>query len=264
MTTTITPGEAWTLRWDGEELARAVVAQVHEGFVVVWPLTDSTHPVYAPSVRVDDKHRSLGAAVWPSRPTGIGNHLLGNRLGTLLNEEAVGTMVDQMEDPETEMTVLPLGDAPYDSEADERLLDEWTAYCFHTGVPERQRWLDTTHLDSSRSVAAALGLDVVQTRAYWDGVSPVTETQVETLARETGIPAEQLTRDDPYAGVMQRLASPEFKAAVEARVQATGLSEEQVRTAARQEFALAARDDSPTRMDDKLRDALSRVGEPSQ
>lgn len=264
MTTTISPGDAWTLRWDGKELGRAVVAQVHEGFVVAWPLTDSTHPAYAPSVRVDDEHQSLGAAVWPSRPTGIGNHLLGSRLGTLLNEEAVGMLIDQMEDPEAEMTVLPLGDAPYDSEADECLLDEWAEYCFHTGAPERQRWLDTTHLDSSRSVAAALGLDVVQTRDYWDGVSPVTEAQVETLARETGIPAEQLTRDDPYAGVVQRLASPEFKTAVEDRIQATGLGEEQVRTAARQEFALAARDDSPTRVDDKLRDALSRVGEPCQ
>ncbi|RRD24454.1 hypothetical protein [Actinomyces bowdenii] len=262
--TTITPGEAWTLRWDGKELARAVVAQVHEGFVVAWPLTDATHPAYAPSLLVDDEHQPLGTAVWPTRPTGIGNHLLGSRIGTLLDEETVEILTDQMEDPEAELTILPLGVAPYDSEADERLLDEWTEYCFHTGAPERQRWLDTTHLDSSRSVAAALGLDVVQTRDYWDGVSPVTEAQVETLARETGISAEQLTRDDPYAGVVQRLASPEFKTAVEDRIQATGLGEEQVRTAARQEFALAARDDSPTRVDDKLRDALSRVGEPGQ
>lgn len=262
--TTITPGEAWTLRWDGKDLARAVVAQVHEGFVVAWPLTDATHPAYAPSLLVDDEHQSLGTAVWPTRPTGIGNHLLGSRLGILLDEEAIATLTDQMEDPEAELTILPLGVAPYDSEADERLLDEWTAYCLHAGAPENQRWLDTTRISSSRIVAAALGLDVAKVRPYWDGARPLTDEQIETLARTIKLPTEHLTGDDPYADVVQRLAAPEFKTAVEAQVQATGLSEEQVRSTARQEFALAARDDSSTRMDDKLRDALSRVGEPGQ
>lgn len=262
MTITITPGDVWSLRWNGKDLARAVVAQVHEGFIVAWPLTDATHPAYAPSLLVNDEHRSLGTAVWPSRPTGIGNHLLGSRLGTLLNENAIEAITDQMEDPEAELTILPLGDAPYDHEVDENLLNEWTAFCLHTGQPDHQYWLNAARLDSSREAAEALGLGVTQMRAYWDGASPLADEQVEALDRRTGIPVEQLTRDDPYADVVQRLASPDFNTAVETRIQATGLDEGQIRATARQEFALAARDDSPARMDDKLRNALSRGGEP--
>lgn len=264
MTATITPGDVWSLRWDGKDLARAVVAQVHDGFVVVWPLTEAAHPAYAPGLLVDDEHQSLGSAVWPSRPTGIGNHLLGGRLGTLLDENAIGAITNQMEDPEAELTILPLGDAPYDAEADERLLDEWTTYCLHTGTPEEQRWLSTSRIDSSRSVAEALGLGVAQTRRYWDGAEPLTDSQIEALTRRTGIPAENLTGLDPYAHVVQRLAHPDFKTAVEAQARVTGLDEEHVRASARQEFALAARDDSPARMDAKLRDALARVGESEQ
>lgn len=264
MTATITPGDVWSLRWDGKDLARALVVQVHDDFIVAWPLTGAAHPAYAPGLLVDDEHRFLGTVVWPSRPTGIGNHLLGNRLGTLLDEDAIEAITNQMEDPEAELTILPLGGAPYDPEADERLLNEWTTYCLHTGTSEEQHWLNTSRIDSSRSVAEALGLSVAQTRAYWNGMKPLTDTQIGALASRTGIPAEDLTGADPYVHVVQRLAHPDFKTAVEARVQATGLDEEHVRASTRQEFALAARDDSPARMEDKLRDALARVGESEQ
>ena len=71
-----------------------------------------------------------------------------------------------------------------------------------------------------------------------------------------------MTGPDPYAAAEAHLSSPAFKEAVEARVAETGLSEEQVRMATREEFALAARDDSASRIDEKLRDALSRVDAP--
>ena len=196
--TAIIPGDVWMLRWDGKDLAAAMIARVYDDFVVVWPVTNATREHYAPALLIDQEHRDLGDAVWPTRPTGIGNHLLGRRLGALLDRDAVETLTDQMEDPEVEPTILPLAEGTYDSEADDRLIDEWNAYCFHTGVPTGRHWLHTGY----------------------------------------------------------------FKASVEAQADATGMSEERVRDETRREFALAARDDSANRMDDKLRDALFRIEGP--
>jgi len=260
--TAIIPGDVWMLRWDGKDLAAAMIARVYDDFVVVWPVTNATREHYAPALLIDQEHRDLGDAVWPTRPTGIGNHLLGRRLGALLDRDAVETLTDQMEDPEVEPTILPLAEGTYDSEADDRLIDEWNAYCFHTGVPTGRHWLHTGYFTSSRQVAEALGLDVVSTRDYWDGVIPLSDEQLATLARAIGRPAEDLTGCDPYAHAVRRLSSPDFKASVEAQADATGMSEERVRDETRREFALAARDDSANRMDDKLRDALFRIEGP--
>ena len=251
--TTVTPGDVWTLRWDGTDLATAMVVQAYDSFAVVWPVTSASHSS-PPALAINDEHRALGAALWPTRPTGIGNHLLGTRLGTLLSQDAIDIISDEMEDPEAELTVLPL--------ADRTFIDEWNGYCFHSGKPAGQHWLRTDKLTSSRDLANALNLDVVQTRPYWDGVSPLTDEQLTALIQATGLSSEDLTGPDPYATAETHLSSPGFKEAVEARVAETGLSEEQVRMATREEFALAARDDSANRIDEKLRDALSRVDAP--
>ena len=128
-------------------------------------------------------------------------------------------------------------------------------------MPAGQHWL-RDELTSSKDLATALNLDVVQTRHYWDGVSPLTDEQLTALMQATGLSSDDLTGPDPYATAEARLSSPAFKEAVEARVAETGLSEEQVRMATREEFALAARDDSANRIDEKLRDALSRIDAP--
>ena len=259
--TTVTPGDVWTLRWDGTDLATAMVVQAHDSFAVVWPVTSASHSS-PPALAINDEHRALGAALWPTRPTGIGNHLFGTRLGTLLSQDAIDIISDEMEDPEAELTVLPLATGAYDADADRTFIEEWNGYCFHTGKPAGQHWLRTDKFTSSRDLANALNLDVVQTRTYWDGVSPLTDEQLTALMQATGLSSDDLTGPDPYATAEARLSSPAFKEAVEARVAETGLSEEQVRMATREEFALAARDDSANRIDEKLRDALSRVDAP--
>ena len=259
--TTVTPGDVWTLRWDGTDLATAMVVQAHDSFAVVWPVTSAAHSS-PPALAINDEHQSLGAALWPTRPTGIGNHLLGTYLGTLLSQDAIDIISDEMEDPEAELTVLPLATGTYDADADRAFIDEWNGYCFHTGKPAGQHWLRTDKLTSSRVLATALNLGVVQTRPYWDGVLPLTDEQLTALIQATGLSSGDLTGPDPYAAAEAHLSSPAFKEAVEARVAETGLSEEQVRMATREEFALAARDDSASRIDEKLRDALSRVDAP--
>lgn len=259
--TKVTPGDVWTLRWDGIDLATAMVVQAHDFFVVVWPITGTSHS-YPPALAIDDVHQYLGTALWPTRPTGIGNHLLGSRLGTLLHQDVIDIIIDEMEDPEAQLTIFPLVSGAYDADADRAFIDEWNGYCFHTGKPAGQHWLSTDKLTSSRDLANALNLDVVQTRPYWDGVSPLTDEQLTALMQATGLSSDDLTGLDPYATAEAHLSSPAFKEAVEARVAETGLSEEQVRMATREEFALAARDDSANRIDEKLRDALSRVDAP--
>ena len=110
--TTVTPGDVWTLRWDGTDLATAMVVQAYDSFAVVWPVTSASHSS-PPALAINDEHRALGAALWPTRPTGIGNHLLGTRLGTLLSQDAIDIISDEMEDPEAELTVLPLATGAY-------------------------------------------------------------------------------------------------------------------------------------------------------
>lgn len=259
--TTVTLGDVWTLRWDGHDLATAMVVQAHDSFVVVWPVTGASH-VYPPALAINDEHRSLGAALWPTRPTGIGNHLLGTRIGTLLSHDAIDIIIDQMEDPEAQLTIFPLATGTYAADADRALIDEWNGYCFHTGKPAGQHWLRTDKLTSSKELATALNLDVVQTRSYGEGGYPLSDEQLTALMQATGLSSDDLTGPDPYAEAEAHLSSPAFKEAVEARVTETGMSEEQVRAATREEFALAARDDSANRIDEKLRDALSRVDAP--
>lgn len=261
-------GELWVLSWDAETVGLSVIAAVRDGYVVVWPVTLPGETSFAPGLVLEQSPLEVSVTMWPTRETGIGNHLLDRSLGKLIDPERIHAIADALEegnDPGFPFATSSAWDRE-NAAADRAFVERWTELCFNTGGVEHDMLLDAARVQSagasSRMTAQLLDLGPQQLRPIWDGVVPIRESQLSILAESLDVAPETLLRPDPLASVVSRLASPKFKPAVNETISATGWTEAAVRNAVRHEFTLAARDDANSHevVDRKLADAIARVG----
>ena len=264
------PGDFWILSWDDEFLGAALIAAARDDFALAWPVTLPGEASFAPGLVIERSPLGIPVTLWPTRETGIGLHLLDRSLGRLLDADAIRPLAFAIEDGE-ELTFPVAPGSAWDEDnrdADRALVEHWSGLCFHTAAGENEMRLDSEKVlaagGSSRSTAELLGLPPQQLRPIWMGDAEIDHEQLAALAEHLGVDAITLLQPDPLAGVVTRLASPRFKPAIKEKMAATGLSEAAVRSGARSEYTLAARDDAETAeaVDRKLRDAIARTGRP--
>jgi hypothetical protein len=87
-------GDLWLLSWDGKALGLAVISGVADGYVLVWPVALPSDVVFRPAVEVPQSPLGVPVAIWPTRETGVGNHVLHRRFGALLSEEVMAAVAE--------------------------------------------------------------------------------------------------------------------------------------------------------------------------
>lgn len=259
-------GELWTLAWDGRFLALACIAEAPKGYVLAWPVTLPGEPSYAPALRVDDTPLRHKLYIWPDRETGIGNHLLDRRIGSLIPAELINPIARAVRRGERTRypNAVGLASDPANIGVDAAMVERWTDMCFHVWPPEgRDAYLSREGIQarggSSRAVAEALGMGPAEVAPLWEGVQPIDPVSVESVAAALHIEMDSIVGDDPLQPVRDQLDSPRYKADIVARAAELGVGEGIMRDAARSEFTLAARDDSRKLTDVKIRDAIARA-----
>jgi hypothetical protein len=264
--TQVRAGDLWILSWDGEVVGLALIAAAKDGFVLAWPVTLPGEVSFSPGLVVGDSPLGVPVTLWPTRETGIGNHLLDRSLGRLLEPDRIRPIaiaLDDGEDPGLSRAEGSALDAA-NIDADLLLVEHWTDLCFNSGGVVEGSFLDSAALKAAggtaKIVGEALGLGPEELRPLMTGVAPVTAEQLDAVAERLGVESDSLTGSDPLADVVTDLAWPRFKREIAIRTAETGIGEAAVRRAARREFALAARDDGDALRETKLRDAIKRAG----
>jgi len=259
----LSPGWVWSLTWDGAELGHALIARVFPDFVLAWPASYEPHEFVSPSF-TDRDSEGTPIALWPTRETGIGTHLLSEPVSRVLSDSDIRRIAAGL-DGDTAPDVDWV-DQPAPEGFDEDFVLRWAEACFNDGRPlgAHELFLDERRLKakggSARGLAQTLGLDPETTRAIFRGEVAVSAEQTATLAESLRCAPDDLVGTDPADALWRKLADPDFKAeVVEASVK-SGLSESETRlAAARAAYALAARDDGHQRDAQKLHDALRRL-----
>lgn len=264
--TQVRPGDLWILSWDGEVVALAAIAAAKHGFVLAWPVTLPGEVSFSPGLVVEDSPLGVPVTLWPTRETGIGNHLLDRSLGQLLPPDQIRLLSFALDDgAEPGLTFAP-GSAqdPENAGADRLMVEHWTELCFNTGGAEDGMFLDQAKVKqaggTSRIVGEVLGIGLPELRPLMTGVVPITTEQLSAVAEHLGVEGESLLRPDPLADVVIDLAWPSYKRDIVVRIAETGIGEAAIRRIARREFALAARNDTDALRETKLRDAIRRAG----
>lgn len=264
--TEIRAGDLWILSWEGKVVGLAVIAVAKHGFVLAWPVTLPGEVSFAPGLVVEDSPLGVPVTLWPTRETGIGNHLLDRSLGRLLPPDRIPPISFALDDGDDPGLPFAPGSArdPENTDADRLMVEHWTELCFNTGGAEHGQFLDATKVrqagGSSRIVSEVLGLALPELRSLMDGVVPVSPEQLAAVAERLGVEGDSLVGADPLADVMVDIAWPRYKHDIVARAEETGIGEADIRRLVRREFPLAARNDSDALRETKLRDAISRAG----
>jgi hypothetical protein len=262
----IRAGDLWVLSWDGEVVGLALIAAAKDGYVLAWPVTLPGDESFSPGLVIDGSPLGVPVTLWATRETGIGNHLLDRNLGQLISPKRIRSISSALEDDGNPGFAFASGSAvdAANAAADRLVVDHWTKLCFNTGGAEEGLFLDSEKLRqvgaTARIVGAALGIGPQDVRPLITGITPMTAEQLAAVAGKLGAESGALVGEDPLADVVQDLASPRFKRDVVARTVETGIGEGMIRRDARREFALAARNDSDTLRETKLRDAIRRAG----
>lgn len=268
--TQVRAGDLWILSWDGEVVGLAVVAAAKHGFVLAWPITLPVEVSFSPGLVVDDSPLGVPVTLWPTRETGIGNHLLDRSLGRLLAPDRIRLIARALDDDEDPGLPHAEGSAvdAANTDADRLMVDHWTELCFNTGGAEDGLFLDQVKVQqaggTSRIVGEVLGIGLLELRPLMTGVAPITTEQLSAVAERLAVEGESLVGTDPLADVVIDLAGPSYKHEIVARTVETGIGEGAIRRSARREFALAARNDADALRETKLRDAIRRAGRDGQ
>lgn len=273
-TTTASPtepqvGELWMLSWDRAFLGIACIAEVMEDHVLAWPVTLPDEPAFAPALYVGETPLHHGLYMWPTRETGLGKHLLDRPLGRLVPADLVDSIAMGARRGETTRYPYAAGFC-FDDEnqtADEAMVVRWVGLCFHVWPPEdRDLYISDAKIKSMgitpQQVAEAMGLDAASLRDIWWGEQSITADQARAIADYLQVDVDALLGEDPFRDVLERLASPVYKADLVARSREFGILEGEMRELVRSDFALAARDDSSSLTDAKLHDAIKRARPP--
>ncbi|WP_279071866.1 hypothetical protein [Microbacterium lacticum] len=256
-------GDLWLLSWDAQALGLVIVSGVAPTFILGWPVTLPDAPAFPPAIRVEESPLG-GIAVWPSRETGVGNHLLHRCFGSALSERTMHLLADAFEsgtDP-----VLPFASVNIGSEerelASDQLVDEWEAINLNVWpIPQP----GATPLDADlfrgqgirvSDIAEILSISVPAAVALYNGEEVPTRAELQLLVDALAVPTEQLLRSQPDAEAVAMLA-PGIKDDLVEITRRRAIGEEAARHLVRSEFALAARSDGDLRS--RLDAAIQRV-----
>lgn len=241
-------GDLWLLSWDLHSLALGVVSGVARTYVLLWPVSLPADVAFPPAVRVPDSPLGVPLAVWPTRETGVGMHLLDRRFGQLLSERVMARTLSAIEADETPpLAWIQSGlTEPEREVASDLMIDLWEEICLHTWpvvVP------GASPLSASVLGVAGVGIaelveilqiDTPDAVALFRGEHVPTTSELRVLAEGIGCEPNDLLEPE---GEAQVLADPKFKSDLVEASRELGLSEAKVRDLVRSEFALAARSD---------------------
>lgn len=258
-------GELWTLAWDGQYLGLALIAEVKDGYIFAWPVTLPGEAAFAPALKIHSTPLQLGLYVWPTRETGIGFHLLDRPLGSLISAGQINQLARATRRGEATRYPYAEGhaDDPENQAQDAAMVERWADLCFMEWPDGQDIFLSEAGIKAAggtpAQAARVLGADVGTLRAYWEGQRPVSPDQAHALAHELGVTIDDIASADPLPEVMQMMSSPLYKGQIMARSRKEGVSEGTMRNLVRADFMLAARDDSTSLAEGKLRDAIARA-----
>ncbi|MBB1020256.1 hypothetical protein G6030_02930 [Dietzia sp. E1] len=259
-------GDLWALSWNAEEVGHAVISAVHESFVLAWPAEINEDNSFFPGILVEMEHQDAPVTVWPTRETGIGNHLLDHRIGQAIHPSQIAPVSTALE--EGKETAFPfaarhredLNQESYDN----RMLEHWQELCFLTVESTASEFFDRDEASKiglkAKEVAEALGLSHTELSPIWKGQVPLSDQAIERLRIAFGETANSLLTTDPLGHVLDVISSPDYKQEIKDRSRMLGMDEGDFRRRTRAEFALAARDDGDAIEPQKIRDAILRVG----
>jgi hypothetical protein len=256
-------GDLWLLSWDAQALGLLVVSGVAPTFVLGWPVTLPGDQTFPPAISIDES--PLGQiAVWPSRETGVGKHLLHRRLGTALSERTMHLLADAFE--EGTEPVLPFATTDIGLEeretASDRMVDAWEAINLNVWPVPRP---GITPLDADvlrangtqvGTLAAILSVSVPEAVDLYNGEMAPSPSELELLVVALGVPTEQLLRSQPDTETIAMLA-PRIKDDLVEIIRRRAIGEESARDLVRSQFALAARSDDTS--GSRLDAAIQRV-----
>jgi len=178
-------GDLWVLSWDGEVVGLAAIAAAKHGFVLAWPVTLPGEVSFAPGLVVENSPLGVPVTLWPTRETGIGDHLLDRSLGQLLLPDRIRPISFALDDSDDPGLAFAPGSArdSDNTEADRLMVDHWTELCFNAGGAEEVRQAG----GSSRIVSEVLGLALPELRALMDGIVPISDEQTTRLGQRRGL-----------------------------------------------------------------------------
>lgn len=264
--TEVHAGDLWVLSWNQRVEGVVLIVAVKSGYVLAWPVTLPGEVSFSPGLVVEDSPLGVPLTLWPTRETGIGNHLLDRSLGRLVERDrirAIATALDEGVDPGMTFATGSARD-PENAEADRMMVDHWTDLCFNSGGAHDDLFLDAAKVQksggNSRIVGEVLGLALPELRSLMTGVVPASADQIAAVAERLGVDGASLVGADPLADVLVDIGWPIYKHLIVERAEQTGIDEVDIRRYARREFALAARDDGDAMRGTKLRDAINRAG----
>lgn len=256
-------GDLWLLSWDTRALGLVVVSGVAPTFILGWPVTLSGDRTFPPAIRVEGS--PLGEiAVWPSRETGVGKHLLHRRFGTALSARTMHLLADAFENG-TE-PVLPFATSDVGPEereaASDQMVDSWEAINLNVWPTPRPGItpLDADVLRATGTLvgdlAEILSTSVPAAVSLYNGESVPTPSDLEIIAAALGVPTVQLLRSQPDGETVAMLA-PDIKDNLVEIGRRRAIGEDMARDLVRSQFALAARSDGDARS--RLDAAIQRV-----
>jgi hypothetical protein len=73
-------GDLWMLAWDGADLGLVVVSAMRQGYVLVWPVTDTRLAASSPSFYLDVDGITVKLIAWPEAEAGISTAVLSHRI----------------------------------------------------------------------------------------------------------------------------------------------------------------------------------------
>ncbi|MFV4914598.1 hypothetical protein PFZ49_13935 [Microbacterium lacticum] len=256
-------GDLWLLSWDTQALGLVVVSGVAPTFILGWPVTLSGDPTFPPATRVEGS--PIGEiAVWPSRETGVGNHLLHRRFGTALSARTMHLLADAFEDG-TE-PVLPFATSTIGLDerevASDQMVDSWEAINLNVWPTPRPGItpLDADVLRATGTLVSDLA-DILSTSvpaavSLYNGELAPTPPELEIIVAALGVPTEHLLRSQPDGESVAMLA-PDIKDDLVEISRRRAIGEGAARDLVRSQFALAARSDGDARS--RLDAAIQRV-----
>lgn len=262
-------GDLWLLSWDSSVLGLCIVVGVAPSFVLVWPAALETEPAFKPAMLVEQS--PIGSlSAWPTRETGVGNHLLHRKLGSkVLSERLVSHVFQALE----EGTRSPLSYVDSDLDRTSResisddMVDRWEWINTHVWppllvgeTPFVTEALQAAGLRPS-ALAALLSMSISEAVPLYGGETSPSEMQVSLVAGHLGVSAEELLVGEP-GGTDRLLISPGIKEKIVEISHYLAVSESRARSHVQQEYTLAARSnqDPQARLDAAI-DRLLRRGE---
>lgn len=256
-------GDLWLLSWDSRALGLVVVSGVAPTFILGWPVTLSGDRSFPPAIRIETS--PLGEiAVWPSRETGVGNHLLHRRFGTALSARTMHLLADAFEDGTEPVLPFVTSDIGLEEReaASDQMIDSWGAINLNVWPTPRPGItpLDADILRATGTLvgdlAEILSTSVPAAVSLYNGESAPTPSELEIIAAALGVPNDQLLRSQPDGESVAMLA-PDIKDDLVEISRRRAIGEDVARELVRSQFALAARSDGDARS--RLDAAIQRV-----